>query len=254
MLFGLSGAYIAVTVVGLVLATHWRQHFNQQLSVQMAADIAVVCTLMFLAGGVSSGLSVFLLVSLAAASLVGRGRLVLLYAALATVSVLLFQTYGIFIRDFDPASIVQAGFISAGFFATAILARMLGQRVMVNEDLARRRGIALDNQIRISQRVVERMQDGVLIVTVDGLVSRCNPVASAMLGLSADAGVQLSSDAPALAEALRRWVDAGGEGGFIFAVRMAGICRRALSEQQVQMAKCWFFWKMSGASRNVLSS
>ena len=216
MLFGLSGAYIAVTVVGLVLATHWRQHFNQQLSVQMAADIAVVCSLMFLAGGVSSGLSVFLLVSLAAASLVGRGRLVLLYAALATVAVLLFQTYGIFIKDFDPASIVQAGFISAGFFATAILARMLGQRVMVNEDLARRRGIALDNQIRISQRVVERMQDGVLIVAVDGLVSRCNPVASAMLGLSADAGVRLSSDAPTLAEALRRWVDAGGEGGLHF--------------------------------------
>jgi two-component system sensor histidine kinase PilS (NtrC family) len=130
---------------------------------------------------------------------------------------------------------------------------MLGQRVMVNEDLARRRGIALDNQIRISQRVVERMQDGVLIVAVDGLVSRCNPVASAMLGLSADAGVQLSSDAPALAEALRRWWTLAVR-GLHFAVRMAGICRRALSEQQVQMAKCWFFWKMSGASRNVLSS
>ena len=79
----------------------------------MAADIAVVCSLMFLAGGVSSGLSVFLLVSLAAASLVGRGRLVLLYAALATVAVLLFQIYGIFTKEFDPASIVQAGFISA---------------------------------------------------------------------------------------------------------------------------------------------
>ena len=182
----------------------------------MAADIAVVCSLMFLAGGVSSGLSVFLLVSLAAASLVGRGRLVLLYAALATVAVLLFQIYGIFTKEFDPASIVQAGFISAGFFATAILARMLGQRVMVNEDLARRRGIALENQIRISQRVVERMQDGVLIVAVGGIVSRCNPVASGMLALSDESDVPLSSQAPILAAALQKWVAGNGEGNLHF--------------------------------------
>ena len=198
------------------MATHWPRRFNQQLSAQMAADIAVVCSLMFLAGGVSSGLSVFLLVSLAAASLVGRGRLVLLYAALATVAVLLFQIYGIFTKEFDPASIVQAGFISAGFFATAILARMLGQRVMVNEDLARRRGIALENQIRISQRVVERMQDGVLIVAVGGIVSRCNPVASGMLALSDEPDVPLSSQAPTLAEALQKWVTGNGEGGLHF--------------------------------------
>lgn len=186
LLFGLTGAYMAATIAGLVLATHWQHGFNRQLSSQMMVDIAVVCSLMFLAGGVSSGLSVLLLVSLAAASLVGRGRLVLFYAAVATVAVLLVQFYGIVAQGFDSASIVQAGFISAGFFATAILARLLGQRAMVNEDLARRRGVALDNQIRISQRVVERMQDGVLIVAKDGQLSRCNPVAKSMLGLSSD--------------------------------------------------------------------
>ena len=144
VLFVLTGGYMAATLAGLIFATHWRHHFNPQLSVQISVDIAVVCSLMYMAGGVSSGLSVFLLLSLAAASLVGRGRLVLFYAALATMAVLLFQTYGIVAKGFDPASIVQAGFISAGFFATAILARLLGQRVMINEDLARRRGVALD--------------------------------------------------------------------------------------------------------------
>lgn len=216
MLFVLTGAYMAATLVGLLMATHWQHRFNQQLSSQMAVDIAVVCSLMYMAGGVASGLSVFLLVSLAAASLVGRGRLVLFYAALATMAVLLFQIYGIAAQGFDPASIVQAGFISAGFFATAILARLLGQRVMLNEDLARRRGVALDNQIRISQRVVERMQDGVLIVAQGGMISRCNPVASAMLGLSNQGGVPLNSQAPTLAAALQLWVEGSGEGGLHF--------------------------------------
>jgi two-component system sensor histidine kinase PilS (NtrC family) len=163
-LFGLTAAYASAAIGGVLLATHWQRHFNAQLSAQVMVDIGVVCSLMLKAGGVSSGLSVLLIVSLAAASLVGRGRLVLFYAAVATVSVLLMQSYGIVADRFEFSTIVQAGLISAGFFATAVLARLLGQRVMVNEDLARRRGIALDNQILISLRVIERMQGGVLIL------------------------------------------------------------------------------------------
>lgn len=215
-LYILTGAYMLATLGGLLVATHWKRHFNPQLSAQITLDIGVVCTLMYMAGGVASGLSVLLLVSLAAASLVGRGRLVLLYAAMATLAVLLVQSYGILAKGFDPASIVQAGFISAGFFATAILARLLGQRVMVNEDLARRRGVALGNQIRINQRVVERMQDGVLIVSREGRVSGCNPVAATMLGLTNENDVRLDSHAPELATALALWAGNDGEGGLHF--------------------------------------
>ncbi len=212
VIFGLTGGYMLATVGGLLLATYWQQHFNSQLSAQMMVDVAVVSLLMLLAGGVSSGLSVLLLVSLAAGSLVGRGRLVLFYAAMATLAVLLAQIYGIALEGFDQATIVQAGFISAGFFATAILARLLGQRVMVNEDLARRRGVALENQIRISQRVVERMQDGVLIVSPDGRVSRSNPMAQTMLGLrDRDEAVDLAGQVPTLGAAFCVW-EAGGRG------------------------------------------
>ena len=210
VIFGLTGGYMLATVGGLLLATYWQHHFNSQLSGQMMVDVAVVSFLMLLAGGVSSGLSVLLLVSLAAGSLVGRGRLVLFYAAVATLAVLLAQIYGIVFEGFEQATIVQAGFISAGFFATAILARLLGQRVMINEDLARRRGVALENQIRISQRVVERMQDGVLIVGPDGLVSRSNPMAKAMLGLGdGDDGIDLALQVPTLGAAFCVW-EAGG--------------------------------------------
>ena len=217
LMFGLTGSYMAATVAGLLLATHWQRRFNRQLSFQMLVDVVVVSSLMYLAGGVGSGLSVFLLVSLAAASLVGRGRLVLFYAALATLAILLTQTLGIVTKDFEESSIVQAGFISAGFFATAILARLLGQRAMVNEDLARRRGEALDNQMLISQRVVERMQDGVLIVSRGGAVSHCNPVARNMLGLPREDGQgELVTQSPILARALQAWDKDGGEGGLLF--------------------------------------
>lgn len=230
-MFGLTGLYMAATVGGLLLATHWQRHFNAQLSAQVMVDIVVVTTLMQQARGVSSGLGVLLLVSLAAASLVGRGRLVLFYAAMATVSVLLMQSFGILAEQFDPASIVQAGFISAGFFATAILARLLGQRVMINEDLARRRGVALDNQILISQRVVESMQDGVLIIGQDGFINRCNPVAQDMLGLPAEPA-PLSGYAQGLSDALRAWLRAGGEDRFDFAANDGGALRARFERTQ----------------------
>lgn len=193
--------YFAVVLAGLMLSVHWQHRFNLQLSVQIFADVVFVSLLMYALGGVSSGMGVLLLISLAAASLVGRGRLVLFYAALATLATLLVQIYGVLNHSFDAASIVQAGFLSAGFFATAILARLLGQRLMLNEELARQRGESLDNQRRISQRVIERMQDGVLVVNHEACVQRCNPVAETMLG-ALPLGARLVEYSPLLAEAL----------------------------------------------------
>ncbi|UCV09023.1 sensor histidine kinase [Dechloromonas denitrificans] len=221
-IFALTGGYMLGVIGGLLLSTYWQKRFNFQLSLQVLFDVTVVSLMMYLAGGVGSGLGILLLVSLAAASLVGRGRLVLFYAAQATLAVLCSEIYGVFAADFDSASVVQAGFLSAGFFATAILARLLGQRAMVNEDLARRRGIALDNQIRISQRVVERMQDGVLIVGANGLVVRHNPVARTMLGLPEAGAASLASSAPTLAAALDAWGAGAGHEAVQFCAAEGG--------------------------------
>lgn len=214
-LLGVSVAYLLAPAAGLILALRWQHRFNLQLSLQVSADVLFVTLFMFAAGGVASGMGVLLLVTLAAASLVGRGRLVLFYAAQATLTVLSMQIYGVLSHDFDVASIVQAGFLSAGFFATAILARLLGQRVMFNEELARRRGVALDNQQRINQRVIERMQDGVLVVGRDGLIHRHNPVAQGMLGMPAGELGALADWAADLALALAGWrngqAPAGGD-------------------------------------------
>ena len=54
--------------------------------------------------------------------------------------------------------------------------------MMANEELARQRGISLDNQARISQRVIERMQDGVLVIGAGGVIQRHNPMVGEMLG------------------------------------------------------------------------
>jgi two-component system sensor histidine kinase PilS (NtrC family) len=179
--------------------------FNMQLSLQVMLDATAIGVLMYAGAGAGTGVGALMLVSLATASMVGRGRLVLFYAALATLSTLLAQVAAVILRGFEPATIVQAGFLCAGFFATAILARLLGQRIMANEELARQRGVHLENQRLISQAVSERMQDGVIVVSRDGLLQHCNPVAREMLDLPPLRGGGLEEVAPELAACLVEW-------------------------------------------------
>lgn len=209
--------YILAVAAGIVASVRWQRRFNLQLTLQVLADVGATAGVMLASGGVSSGVGLLLLISLAAASLVGMGRLVLFYAALATLGVLLMEVYGILTGRLDLASIPQAGMLSAGFFATAVLARLLGQRAMVNEELARRRGEALENQIVINQRVIERMQDGMLVVTPDGRVQRHNPMAEIFLGVRANDGSRLSDYDLALGRAYAQWRDGAGDDGLALA-------------------------------------
>ena len=65
----------------------WR--FDLQLTVQVASDIVAISLLTYASNGISSGLGLLLLTTLAAAGLIARGRLTLFYAALASIAVLL---------------------------------------------------------------------------------------------------------------------------------------------------------------------
>jgi len=211
------GAYLVLVGIGVALSARWRRRFNMQLTLQVVLDIGTVTLLMFPLGGVNSGIGILLMISLAAASLVGQGRLVLFYAALATLAVLAMQVFGIALGEFEGSTIVQAGLLSTAYFATAILARLLGQRLMAQEELARRRGIALDNQMRISGRIIERMQGGVLVVGRNGIALRHNPVAEQLLAMPPRDDVLLAAHSPVLASAYTRWQsgERAGEVAFV---------------------------------------
>ncbi len=225
LLAWVGGLYPLAVGAGLACSVGWQRRFNLQLSLQVLADVLAVSLAMYAAGGVSSGFGIIVLVSLAAASLVGRGRLVLLYAAMATIAVLLLQAYGVLTAGLDAGSFVQAGFLSAGFFATAILARLLGQRVMANEELARQRGVELENQSVISQQIIERVLDGVLVVGRDGRVLRSNPVAATMLGEDFGAHRSLDYYSRSLAGAFALWQKAAGPSEVDIAATGGGLLR-----------------------------
>lgn len=205
-LFGRVAAAYLVAAVGFLVASLRRpRRFNLQLSVQVAVDIAALTLMMFASGGQKSGIAVLLLVVVAGAGLVGQGRMTLFYAALASVAMLLEESWRALTREADPADFVRTGIISIAFFGTAIIAQLLARRVVANETLARERGRELNDQLRISERIIRDMEDGVLVVDGEGRVRLLNPRAEALLDVRAADGAELGTLSRGLAERYRNW-------------------------------------------------
>ncbi len=202
--------YVLFSILCFTL-TKMRWRFNLQLGVQVAADIGFIVTLMRASGGISSGLSLLLLATLAGAALIGRGRLTLFYAALASIAVLLEHTYAVLNHDAIIAQYVQAGLISGGYFATAWLAHTLARYAAASEQLAAQREVDLANLAQVNQLVIQDMQDGVLVVDAGGVIRQINARAERMVGsLREHRETSLKDYAPELAVSFEKWRDGSG--------------------------------------------
>jgi len=199
-------AYVLFSIACFVLISA-RWQFNLQLMMQVATDIVFIVILLFASGGLSSGLGLLLLTTLAGAGLISRGRLTLFFAALASIAVLLEHTYEVLRLDALVAQYVQAGLLSAAYFAIAWLAHTLAKHTVASEQLAAQREIDLANMAQVNQLVIRDMQDGVLVVDERGVIRQFNARAERLLGrLPRERGeVSLAEYAPALAAQFDQW-------------------------------------------------
>jgi two-component system sensor histidine kinase PilS (NtrC family) len=200
-----AATYLVLGIVFLVVLRKLRDVFNLQLSIQVCVDITAITLLMYASGGVRSGLGVMLVITLTGAALVAPRRLTFLYAALASIALLLEQTYWVLLKDASTADYLQPGLLAIGCFASAGVTGWLAQRVTANEMLARRRGRELATQTRVNQLVIEDMHDGVLVLDRDGRVVQHNPQAQRLLGVDPLLGIELASLLPGFAPRWRDW-------------------------------------------------
>src|SRR3954463_3650519 len=190
-----------------------REAFNLQLSVHVCLDVFAITLLMYASGGMRSGLGVMLLISLIAGSIVAPRRLSFLYAALATIALLLEQAYWVLAHDAPPASFAQPGLLAMGCFAASGITGWLAQRVAAQERLARLRGRELATQQRVNQLVLHDMHDGVMVVDTDGRVVQHNPQAQLLLRAERLVGASVEELLPGFAARWRNWRASGGEEG-----------------------------------------
>lgn len=222
LFFWVCMAYLIGGILAVVVLTRWQQAFNRQLTLQVGFDILSLTLLMYASGGAKSGLPMLLFVVLMGAGLVGQGRLVLFYAALSSLAILLEQAYRVRWQTGDVGDFFRAGLTSVGFFGVAIAARLLASRVVANEELARRRGIELADQLRINERVIREMQDGVLVVGMEGSIALANPPAAFLLGREGELAGNLADCSMELAREFRRRRERGIESETVVQVPQTG--------------------------------
>jgi two-component system sensor histidine kinase PilS (NtrC family) len=201
-----DGTYILFSIACFVTIGTRRQ-FNLQLTTQVVADIVFIVLLIAASGGISSGLGLLLLSTLAGAGLISRGQLTLFFAALASIAVLLEHTYQVLAHDAMVGQYAQAGLLSAAYFAIAWLAHALAKHTLASEELAARREVDLANMEQVNALVIRDMQDGVLVVDARGVIRQSNTRAEQLLGpVRREAGeVKLAEYAPALGAQFGRW-------------------------------------------------
>ncbi len=198
--------YTLASVLLLIPARLREPSLMLQVTAGVIVDVLAIVMLMYASGGLRSGLGVILLVSLAAAGLITRGRLAFFHAAIAALAVLLEQTFQVWRYDAGINDFVQAGLTSAAFFATAGLASKLASYARTSEEIAEERKVDLANLSQINELVIRDMQDAILVVDGQGRIRQSNPRAGQMLGpLPAGRTTALSDYAPEIAGLLDSW-------------------------------------------------
>lgn len=207
LFYNTSFVYVMLALVSQLAIRLRRPPFAVQLSLQVGVDISCITILAHASGGIQSSLGMLLLISLAAAGLISRGRITLFFAALASIAALLEHSYSVLVEEAEVAQYLHAGLLSVAYFAVAWVAHTLAKYAVASEKLAAQRGVDLANMAEANRLVIQGMLDGVLVVDEHGMVRQFNPAAERLLDyrFPAAGGTSLERCAPILAKLFNAW-------------------------------------------------
>jgi len=209
MFFNASVIYAVLVVISFVpLQMRWPR-FTWQLAGQIGSDIVGLSVLSHASGGIQNNVILLMLVSLAAAGLISRGRITLFFASLASIAALLEHSYAVIYNDADAAKYLQVGLLCMSYFAVAWLAHTLAKYAVDSQELAQRRGRDLVNLSEANRMVMRDMQDGVLVVDGQGMIMQMNQSAARLLRHSAAPGSLLAENFPLLFGQYAFWKQTG---------------------------------------------
>ena len=175
-------SYFIFSIISAIFTWLEKPSIDVSLPTQIIIDIGFIVLLMHAQVGSQSSIGLLLIITIASASLISVGRLALFYAAIATIGILLEQSYRNVFLDNANNNFTPAVLLSLGCFATAWLAYSLAKRSQQSELLASQRGLDVQNMAQINALITHEMHDGVLVVDHEFKIKHHNIQAEVMLG------------------------------------------------------------------------
>ncbi len=199
-----SIAMLIVSVVNTYTITQGTPAFRIQAYIQFCLDIVLVTLLAHASGGISSGLSLLLIVSVAASGVVLPGRMAIFFAAVATLISLADHGVSLTLYAGTSGSFTQLGFLGIGLFSTGILLSFVSDRIRRTQALADRRAAEVVDLAKLNELIIARLQTGILVTDKTGHVRLSNLAIKDLLGARIQSMTQpftLETISPELAEA-----------------------------------------------------
>jgi len=215
---GIGAPNAFVTAAGLyfaygILTFGWVQRESLGLPLPalllslLAGDVAFIALLMYAGGSAGGPLSILLFPQLAASGWLLRSQMAFFHAALASTVLIVLDSWRLVDGLISPTQILQTGLVGFGYFATVGVALALGRYTKASEDLATQRGIDVANLEQVNRLIIQDMQDGVLVVDLNGVVRGHNAQVTRLLGGFGRmrGGMRLAEFSSTLHDYWRRW-------------------------------------------------
>jgi two-component system sensor histidine kinase PilS (NtrC family) len=215
-------AWFATGIVCIGLLKRRWPSLEAQAFIHVAFDIAAVTALLVTSGGAASGAGLLLIMPVAGVSLLLPKRSATMVAAFAALCVLGQQILLWFQGVSDSSDLTQAGLLGGVILIAALAGAPLAGRLRESEALVRQRDLDLANLAELSQYIVERLRESLVVVDEQDRIRLINESARQILGGDATAGALVGEVSPRLLYLLAMWRQSGPDtdaaGGNLIAV------------------------------------
>jgi len=192
-----------VVCIGL-LKTRWPS-LHAQAFIHVAFDIVAVTALLVTSGGAGSGAGLLLILPVAAVSILLSRRTATTIGAIAALCVLGQQIMLSLAGVSDSSDLTQAGLLGGVILIAALAVAPLAGRLRESEALVRQRNLDLANLAELSQYIVERLRESLVVVDEHDRIRLINESARQILGAEAKADALLGEVSPRLLYLLAMW-------------------------------------------------
>jgi two-component system sensor histidine kinase PilS (NtrC family) len=192
-----------VVCIGL-LKTRWPS-LHAQAFIHVAFDIVAVTALLVTSGGAGSGAGLLLILPVTAVSILLSRRTATMVGAIAALCVLGQQIMLSLSGVSDSSDLTQAGLLGGVILIAALAVAPLANRLRESEALVRQRNLDLANLAELSQYIVERLRESLVVVDEHDRIRLINESARQILGAEAKADALLGEVSPRLLYLLAMW-------------------------------------------------
>jgi Signal transduction histidine kinase len=203
---GTISAYFAYALLSIATVKRRWPEVSIQTMAGLCVDVIAIAALTYASGGTTSGLASLLVLPIGALSFLVRQRLALMFAAIATLAVLVQQTLTALAAGAESSDFASAGIVGALIFIVTLGVGPLARNLRESEERVRQREVDVANLAELNQFIVQHLRESILVVDAHDTIRLINESAALLLnGASVPQGTPLGEVSPRLLYLLESW-------------------------------------------------